>query len=77
MSPGPSCACGKYEIEFIAPQEKAVLQELSEPAYAVPHHSGFMRLNLKMNSACLALLDDRSDHCFETLAVTLQVNLSS
>lgn len=36
-----------------------------------------MRLNLKMSSACLALLDDRSDHYLETLAVTLQVSLTS
>ena len=43
----------------------------------MPHHSGFMRLNLKMSSACLALLDDRSDHYLENLAVTLQVSLIS
>ena len=38
------------------------------------HHSGYMRLDFKMGSACLALLDDRSDHCLEALAVTLQVS---
>lgn len=37
-------------------------------------HSGYMRLDFKMGSACLALLDDRSDHCLEALAVTLQVS---
>ena len=36
-------------------------------------HTGSMRLDFKMGSACLALLDDRSDHCLETVAVTLQV----
>ncbi len=38
-----------------------------------PRHSGYMRLDFKLGSACLALLDDRSDHCLEALAVTLQV----
>ena len=45
-----------------------------DSGYAQPRHNGYMRLNLKMGSACLALLDDRSDHCLETLAVTLQVD---
>ena len=35
--------------------------------------AGYMRLDFRMGSACLALLDDRSDHCLEALAVTLQV----
>ena len=38
-----------------------------------PRHTGYMRLDFKLGSACLALLDDRSDHCLEALAVTLQV----
>ena len=40
-------------------------------------HSGYMRLDFKMGAACLALLDDQSDHCLETLAVTLQVGALS
>ena len=39
-----------------------------------PRHTGYMRLDFRMGSACLALLDDRSDHCLEALAVDLQVS---
>lgn len=39
-----------------------------------PRHAGRMRLKFKVASACVALLDDRADHCMETLAVTLQVS---
>ena len=41
---------------------------------ASQQHAGKMRLNLRMAAASLALLDECSDHCLESLAVTLHVS---
>ena len=41
---------------------------------ASQQHTGKMRLNLRMAAASLALLDECSDHCLESLAVTLHVS---
>ena len=42
---------------------------------ASQQHTGKMHLNLRMAAASLALLDECSDHCLESLAVTLHVSV--